>query len=273
MADGIIKGGTINGETLQGTAGNDALYGNGGADILLGLDGDDRLESGLIFDAATGNYLPDLIGDRMDGGAGNDIINGGAGNDVLIGGAGNDVMDGGAGTDTLRFSGPRISYTVQQTGSGFLVNGPEGQDTAQNIERVEFSNVGIAFDIDGTAGQVFRLYQAIFDRRPDMPGQGFWQDKAEHGWTMRNIASGFFNSDEFRAMYGTNSSDVVFLTHLYDFALHRAPDQAGLDSWVHAISLGVSREEILLGFAESAENKAQVIGSIQNGIEYTPWAG
>jgi hypothetical protein len=272
MADGIIKGGTSNGETLQGTAGNDALYGNGGADILLGLDGDDRLESGLIFDAATGNYLPDLIGDRLEGGAGNDILNGGAGNDVLIGGAGNDVMDGGAGVDTLRFSGPRINYTVQQTGSSFLVNGPEGQDTTQNIERVEFSNAGVAYDLSGVAGQVYRLYKAAFDRAPDQPGMGFWLNASDHlGQSMLKISAGFMASPEFQQMYaGADNHD--FLVKLYQHALHREFDQDGMNFWTAHMAAGLSREQVMLYFAESPENQAQVIGSIQNGIEYIPYS-
>jgi hypothetical protein len=32
----------------------------------------------------------------------------------------------------------------------------------------------------------------------------------------------------------------------------------------------VSRAEVLAMFSESPENQAQVIGSIQNGIEFTP---
>lgn len=33
------------------------------------------------------------------------------------------------------------------------------------------------------------------------------------------------------------------------------------------------REELLAQFSESPENQAQVIGSIQDGIAFTPWGG
>lgn len=33
------------------------------------------------------------------------------------------------------------------------------------------------------------------------------------------------------------------------------------------------REELLVQFSESPENQAQVIGSIQDGIAFTPWGG
>lgn len=60
------------------------------------------------FDTMFGARI--LQGDRISGGAGNDVIYGGAGNDWLDGGpgsdtlygdAGNDSLDGGAGNDTL----------------------------------------------------------------------------------------------------------------------------------------------------------------------------
>jgi hypothetical protein len=33
----------------------------------------------------------------------------------------------------------------------------------------------------------------------------------------------------------------------------------------------VTRADVLANFSESAENQAQVIGSIQNGIDYLHW--
>jgi hypothetical protein len=33
----------------------------------------------------------------------------------------------------------------------------------------------------------------------------------------------------------------------------------------------VTRADVLANFSESAENQAQVIGSIQNGIDYQHW--
>jgi len=38
-----------------------------------------------------------------------------------------------------------------------------------------------------------------------------------------------------------------------------------------ALRLPPSRADVLAGFSESTENRAQVIGSIQNGIDYVHW--
>jgi serralysin len=51
--------------------------------------------------------------------------------------------------------------------------------------------------------------------------------------------------------------------------LHRTPDAGGLQFWVDSLNTGMSRAEVLIGFSESAENQANVIGSIQNGIFFT----
>ncbi|RLM52635.1 DUF4214 domain-containing protein, partial [Halobellus sp. Atlit-31R] len=40
--------------------------------------------------------------------------------------------------------------------------------------------------------------------------------------------------------------------------------------WEGRIASG-SREQILVDFSESPENQAQVIGAIQNGMDYAPW--
>lgn len=271
MADSPnLIGGTINNDTLPGTLGNDAIYGQGGADILLGNAGDDMLFSGVIY-TPTGN-LPDLIGDRLEGGGGNDSLTGGSGNDVLIGGTGSNKLDGGGGIDTAIFSGTRGEYTVAlKAGTIGVTSSAGGADTLTNVERVQYSDTSVAYDIDGSAGKMFRLYQAALNRVPDKEGLGWWIDAADRGTDWENMAAGFTHSAEWAKLYGAESSNDTFLTNLYKNALHRAPDAEGFAFWKQALEGGVTREHLLVQFAESPENQAQVIGSIQNGIEYIPF--
>ncbi len=271
---GIILGGTAGGETLTGTAENDSIYGNGGNDRLYGGTGNDSLFSGEIYDAATGKYLVDTAGDMMFGEAGNDHLTGSAGNDVLDGGAGDDVIDGGAGFDTAVYAGARASLSVSVNNGVYTISSAEaGTDTVTNVERLRFADVAVAFDIDGHAGDVYRLYQAAFDRHPDLAGLGYWINSVDNGNNMVTMASAFATSPEYQAKYGANIDNNAFLTNLYNNVLHRAYDQAGFDYWLNALNTGFSREQVLAFMADSAENRAQVIGSIQGGIEYTPWAG
>lgn len=274
MADSpIFQGGTPASETLSGGAGQDVIWGQGGADTLIGGDGNDGLYSGE-FIVTTGSQ-PDFIGDRLDGGAGNDQLTGGSGNDQLIGGAGTNNLIGGDGIDTAVYAGKRGDYTLASKnglpGAVFASEGPK--DTLASVERLNFSDVSIAYDIDGNAGKMYRLYQAALNRTPDKEGLGFWLKAADDGGSLEGLAAGFTGSEEWARLYGRESTDELFLTNLYLNALHREPDAAGFAFWLGAMDSGATREQLLIGFSESTENRAAVIGSIQDGIEYISFAG
>lgn len=189
--------------------------------------------------------------------------------------AGNNAIDGGAGIDTLVYAGARADYTVSKEVWGYGVtdkSGVGGHDAAINVERLQFSDDYLALDTDGTAGQVFRLYQAVFGRPAEEGGQGFWmwaKESAGVSWT--DIAAEFATSKEYTERYGANSTNDEFVTHLYENVLHRDPEGAGYNFWVSKLGEGVSRGDVILAFSESPENQALVIGSIQNGIDYIPY--
>ena len=191
---------------------------------------------------------------------GNDTLVGGAGNDTLVGGAGNDTLDGGAGLDSAVFSGSKAVYTLTRTSSGMTAaSAADGTDALFHIERLQFTDKTLAFDLDGNAGQAYRLYQAAFDRVPDQGGLGYWIDQMDSGTGLSQVATGFINSAEFKALYGNNPSNAEFVTLLYDNVLHRAPDAGGHDFWMNELSHGVSREQVLTGFSESTENKVALM--------------
>ena len=197
-----------------------------------------------------------------------------AGNNVMAASAGGGTMDGKDGIDTAVFGGQRAGFAL--SGDGITVsvfdylNGSTTKLT--NVERLQFSDKNVALDVHGNAGEAYRLYQAAFDRTPDKAGLGFWIDSIDKGVSLVDAARGFVNSAEFASLYGANTTDAQYLNAVYQNVLHRAPDAAGYDFWLHSIQV-VSRAQVLADFSESAENQAQVIGSIVSGIEYTPWHG
>jgi hypothetical protein len=198
-------------------------------------------------------------------------VTGGAGNDVVAGSENNDVIDGGNGLNTVVESGARDHFTVTKTASGITVTdntGAQGTDTLTHVERIKFDDKTLAFDTDGDAGQVYRLYQAAFDRAPDAAGFGLWVRQMDAGMKLQQVADGFMQSAEFEQLYGPKVSDSDFVTHLYQNVLHRAPDAEGYKLWVDSLANGMQRETALTGFSESQENCAQVIGSIQNGMAF-----
>jgi len=196
--------------------------------------------------------------------------------DIFTPGVGNNAIDGNDGLDVVRYMGARENFTVTKGVYGHLVqdkSGNLGRDTLVDIERVQFQdNKWLALDVDGVAGQVYRLYQAAFDRVPDAGGFSYWLNAMDKGYTLSQIASLFLPQKEFIDMYMSDPSDANFVTKLYAHVLHRAPDEAGLQWWLENVNRA-SRAEVLVMFSESPENQAQVIGSIQHGIEYTPYSG
>ncbi len=108
------------------------------------------------------------------------------------------------------------------------------------------------------SGRIFRLYNAAFRRFPDRDGLKYWIEQFSSGMNdIRTVSSSFLVSDEFKLRYGENVSDDHYVKTLYINVLNRELDQSGYDYWVENLSNGIEqRHEVLLGFAESAENKA-----------------
>ncbi len=219
---------------------------------------------------AIGAYIENAIG-----GAGDDTLIGNALNNVLTGNGGNDSIDGGAGMDMAMYGGAHTNYTVTTSGNTTFVKaktGSEGTDSIVNVERLHFTDENIALDINGTAGQAYRLYQAAFDRKPDLKGLGYWINDMDGGSSLTTVAAGFMLSAEFQKLYGTKPTNTVLVTNFYQNVLHRTPDQAGFNYWLDQLNTNkITAAGALASFCESAENQALVIGAIQNGIEYLVW--
>jgi len=266
--DGSLE--SVEGASISYNVGTSALLEN-----AANFSGDD------IFKITMPGRLIDLM--RIEAGAGNDIVTlaGGGGNLHVNAGAGNDTItllsdahrvDGGAGTDTVVLAGLRSDYIKGSSGGLTTYTHRNGAvESLTGIERVEFSDAGTAYDITGNAGQAYRIYKAAFDRAPDAYGLGFWIDTLDRGQTLAQVAAGFLSSDEYVGRYGAGISDKAFINNLYHNVLHRDADDDGASYWAGRLSGGSSRGQVLAEFSESAENQAQVIGAIQNGIDYLPF--
>ncbi|WP_342119653.1 DUF4214 domain-containing protein [Pseudoduganella sp. OTU4001] len=252
--------------TLHLESGHWDYIGSQGSSITAA--GQITVNYGSTFENATGGSG----NDRLFGTIGANVLRGGAGNDVITGYGGDDSIDGGAGFDAVVFQGKRADYKVESIAGGYAITNNDSRDTVTGVERLHFADSAIALDINGSAGQVLRLYQAIFNRTPDQKGLGFWIDARDKGMPLNDIAVHFTQGTEFKLLYGATPSNGDLIAKLYEYALHRAPDAGGFAFWQglmdkQQITLG----ELLTNFSESPENYAQVIGSIQKGIAYTPW--
>ena len=203
-----------------------------------------------------------------------DLISGLAGRDTLQGGAGGDLLDGGTGIDTALFISARSSYVINIGTTALTVAATatdEGADTLTGVERLQFSNGVLAFDLDGNAGQAYRLYQAAFARTPDTPGLKYQTNALDTALNLWQVAGNFIASPEFQSLYGSPAtvSDARFVTLLYNNVLGRAPEQAGYDYHMTNLAAGLTRAQLLTQFSESPENQRNVLPAIQDGI----WMG
>ena len=226
-------------------------------------------ETVVRFSTVTDTITATAVGGSVAGTAANDILQGLGGAEVFTGGAGNDTIIGGEGRDTANFSGQRSAYTVHFNGTTAVVDGPDGTDALQGVERLHFSDANVALDIAGNAGQAYRLYQAAFDRVPDIGGLGYQMHDLDLGYTLAQVAANFIASPEFQSKYG-GLTDDAFIALLYVNVLHRTPAQEEIDFHVaNELHAGYSRAHVLTFFSESPENQVNVIGDIQNGMDYT----
>jgi len=245
----------------------------GGSLALLGavLAGKDTIRVelpariGAAFTVASGDGDDSIV---LGGGGGLLHAQGGAGRDTITLLSDHHHVDGGAGLDTVVFQGARGDYTIRKNGLLQEVVHASGVDQLGNVERLLFGSSMVAFDVDGTAGQAYRIYQAAFDREPDASGFGFWIHILDNVATLDTVAGGFLAGEEFARLYGSNPTNEEFVTRLYQNVLHRAPEQGGYDFWMEVLGKGLSRATVLATFSESDENKAQVIAEIRDGMEY-----
>lgn len=196
------------------------------------------------------------------------------GNDLLLGRSNGAAIHGGAGVDTAIYASLTSQYTiVQRDGHAEISKLGGGKDILDGVERLSFQDQNIALDVDGVGGQAYRLYQAAFNRAPDLGGLGFWINAMDKGLSMMAAAGYFADSAEFQKLYGSKLSDDAYVTQLYSNVLHRAPDAGGKEYWLQALHNGTSRGDALGYFSDSPENQAALIGQISNGFEYIPAAG
>ena len=160
----------------------------------------------------------------VDGDASNNQLSGDEGSDIITGYDGDDVLQGFGGADIL----------IGGAGNDFL-NGGDGPE------------------LSTLEGFVYRLYLSTLGREPDSNGLYGWVSVLESGGNDQSgVASGFVNSAEFQATYGA-LDDSGFVELLYNNVLGRASDPAGLQGWLDAMSSGLSRADVVLGFSNSAE--------------------
>lgn len=148
-----------------------------------------------------------------------------------------------------------VQYWQQQLDSGKM---SRAQVAASFMESAEFQS-GI--------GGVTRLYFGAFDRLPDRDGLAYWMQAQKDGTNLSKISASFVASAEFQKTYGA-LDNTAFIDRIYQNVLHRSSDAAGKAYWLGQLGNGLSRGDMLAGFTESAEFKANSQSKVSLTLDY-----
>lgn len=266
------------------------LFTNGGATVnfanvdtvtysSLPLDGTHSIDrNGAIEINSPKNFAGQtgtVQGNLIVGTPGADNLIGTSASDILNGLGGDDLLDGGAGADTALYNGNRAEFTINATASGFSVSGPEGNDTLSNIERFDFLDRNLAFDLaqGQAAGNTVRLIGAAFDAQniiPEFVVIGL--QLFDSGRSMLEASQLVINSPLFQSLAGS-SSDVDFVNLVYQNVVGVPPLAEERDFFVGLLQGNggtMTQAELLVLAANSAVNETNInlVGLSQSGIEY-----
>jgi Ca2+-binding RTX toxin-like protein len=284
VADDVVKG-SAGPDTQAAGLGNDTYSVDDARDIVIEYAdaGTDTIHTtvtyalpanveNLTLDGTASIYgTGNELANTLTGNGANNVLSGGAGDDLLVGGGGSDILDGGDGHDTARFA-CKVAEATITGGATVTVRNEGGTSVLTSIELLKFDDGVVTFETGGTTGEAFRLYQAAFDRKPDLAGLGYWMAQMEHGASLPAVATEFIASKEFKDMFGTAPSNASFVDLLYHHVLHRAADQAGAAYWTDALDRhDIGMADVLVQFSESKENQDALVGVMKNGIAYLPF--
>jgi hypothetical protein len=127
---------------------------------------------------------------------------------------------------------------------------------ASLIHATNYSN-----DLDAP---VLRLYQAYFNRPPDLLGIKYWLDVRRSGYSQFAIAGFMAGSREFANNY-EDVSDSEYLSRVYQNMLGRQYDQAGFNYWLDILR---GTNEFGLNPTSADLSRAEVVYYVTGGQEF-----
>jgi hypothetical protein len=189
-------------------------------------------------------------------------------NDIFAGTMESDYFNGLEGYDVVSRYHTSLQAGSFATLGGATVSYATGTevDVYVNIEQVDFLDGRMVFGVDDPLAQVYRLYDAAFDRAPDQAGLNLQAATLYRGGELTQLADNFISSPEFMQRYGESLSDAGFVEQLYQNVLGRHGETAGIQGWLDVLGSGTSRAQVLVGFSESNEHREIVAPEIASGL-------
>jgi Ca2+-binding RTX toxin-like protein len=289
--DDLIDGGE-GADTMAGGSGNDTYIVDDEGDVVTEdsnataaakAPGDGALPQDIgsnidkvvaSINYTLGNFVENLTlsGTANLSGSGNALSNelaGNAGNNTLTGGAGNDHLNGGNGIDTAAFSTQRAQSTLTMGTTNVQVNaGADGSDTLEQVERLQFADIGVALDISGNAGRVAKILGVVFGSG-EISNElyvGIGLDYADGGMTYEALMQLALD-----VRLGAGASHAAVVDLLYTNVAGAPPDAGTAAYYVGLLDNGTfTNASLALMAADTSYNASNInlAGLAQTGLEF-----
>lgn len=225
----------------------------------------DRTQNGAYFDTVQGQA--DMVwGGTLtfsDATVASAAASGGAGT--------NDTFNGSAGLDTVVYSGARAEYSIAMGSSGsFTVSHGAEADTTVNVERLQFSNMKHALDMNAGAGTVAKLIATLWGQSylsiKEYAGVGI--SLVDQGRTALQLADLAVNTNEFAQRAGSFSNADFVNTVAAN--LNYTGDTSGYLADLNAGSMTKAQLAVMASdyMASNMASYATLMGVMQTGIDY-----
>jgi len=193
------------------------------------------------------------------------------------------AVDGTTGVDTYTFTGKSTEFTVTNDLTNKNITAASLLDTTVTFkladhERVVFSDKATAFDITGSAGDVYALLKASFGGTVNTTYEGIGIKMEDAGTTSLGIADAIVNSAAFIKL---NPDFPTFVNTVYINVMGVAPTPTQANPYITALVTGTTTQTALLNAAAHITAFQQTIGLIGvapattgvlagSGIDYIP---
>lgn len=194
-------------------------------------------------------------------------------NDKFVNTVAKDNFDGGPGIDTVFYNSEFNNYQVVVGVSGIEVksmNFSEGTDWLVGVERIQFKDKGLAFDIDGNAGIAARTLGLVFGVDAVLVPQfmGICLDYLDNKkWTSAQLMHEALN-----LRLGADAQNTEKLvSFLYERLTGVVPNQSEKDKYVGWISSGAYNHDSFAVYASELTLNpvvAKLVGVDLTGIAF-----
>ncbi|MGL5115967.1 MAG: DUF4214 domain-containing protein [Beijerinckiaceae bacterium] len=154
--------------------------------------------------------------------------------------------------------GSQQTPTFDPTPSAPTPTPPKPLPPAETLDPQQLEALQALFSVI-TVVEIALLYEAAFDRKPDVTGLNYWYSQAVEGLATSDIARSFLASPEFAFNFGApnSMSNAQFVDTLYFNVLNRAPEAGGKAFWLGELNKGAARADVLGNLSTSDENVSQ----------------